>query len=352
MRTAAHSPWVRSAPVIEKEPVVAKNSRNRTLDYAVYLVVRLFVAVVQMVSPRTAYALADALAWLVYKLAKGRRRVALENVRAAFPELATDPAADRLVRGMFRHFLRSAIELILLPRKLHAMNWRKHLALPQREQILRPLLDGRAALIVTAHFGNWEMAGFALGLIGFRTHAVARVLDNPYLERFALRFRQRTGQVIIAKNDDFNRLTDVLKAGGKVATLADQDAGPRGVFVNFFGRPASTHKAIALLAIEFDALVVVVGVPRVNRSECPQRPDFDPSSPLAPLFYAVRCADVIDPRDYATDSDAVRAITARYTSALEKLIREHPEQYFWFHRRWKNQPKAKGKKAEGQKQAA
>src|SRR5438067_6849840 len=130
------------------------------------------------------------------------------------------------------------------------------------------------------------MAGFALGLFGFRTYAIARVLDNPYLERYALHFRQGTGQTIIAKNDDFARLTAAMKAGGKVATLADQDAGPRGVFVDFFGRPASTHKAVALMAIEFDAVMVVIGVPRVRRADYPQRPDFDPDHALAPLFYA------------------------------------------------------------------
>jgi KDO2-lipid IV(A) lauroyltransferase len=213
-------------------------------------------------------------------------------------------------------------------------------------QGLPALLRGRGVLIVTAHFGNWEMAGFALGRLGFRTFAIARVLDNPYLERYALWFRQRTGQTIIAKNDDFERLTRALKRGGKVATLADQDAGPRGVFVDFFGRPASTHKAIALMAMEFDAVLLVIGVPRVGRAGFPQRPDLDPSSPLAPLFYQVRCADIIDPREYANDPNAVKAITSRYTAALEKLIREHPEQYFWLHRRWKHQPKAKGKPAE------
>ncbi len=253
-------------------------------------------------------------------------------------------AADRLVRGMFRHLLRVVIELLLLPRKLHAETWRKYLVLPQGAQTLPPLLDGRAALVVTAHFGNWEMAGFALGLFGFRTYAIARVLDNSHIERFALRLRQRTGQTIIAKNDDFARLTAALRAGGKVATLADQDAGPRGVFVDFFGRPASTHKAIALMAMEFDAVMVVIGVPRVRRADYPQRADFDPGSALAPLFYAVRCMDVIDPREYASDPNAVKAITARYTSALERLIREYPEQYFWLHRRWKHQPKVRKSK--------
>jgi Kdo2-lipid IVA lauroyltransferase/acyltransferase len=133
----------------------------------------------------------------------------------------------------------------------------------------------------------------------------------------------------------------VLKGGGKVATLADQDAGPRGVFVDFFGRPASTHKAVALMAMQFDAVMVVFGVPRARRADYPQPPGFDPADPLAPMFYAAKVVDVIDPREYANDPNAVKHITARYTAALERLIREHPEQYFWLHRRWKHQPKAK-----------
>lgn len=325
---------------------MARKPRNRTLDFAAYLALRLLVAAIQVLSPRVAYAVADGFAWLVYRLVKSRRRVARENVCASFPELAADSdAADRLVRAMYRHFLRVVAELVYLPRKLHATNWRKHLTLAPGVEALPPMIGGRSVLMVTAHFGNWELAGYAMGLFGFRTHAIARVLDNPHVERFALRFRQRTGQTILDKNDDYDRLTQALKSGAKVATLADQDAGPKGVFVDFFGRPASTHKAIALMAMEFDAVVVVVGFPRVSRADFPQRADFDLSAPLAPMFYAIRCADVIDPREYASDPNAVRAITQRYTSALERLIRQHPEQYFWLHRRWKHQPKAKGKVA-------
>src|SRR5262245_62488359 len=119
---------------------MAKKARNRRVDYCVYLVVRFVVALVQMVPPRIAYAVADFLAWLVYKLVRSRREVALENVRAAFPELANDPAgADRLVRKMYRHFLRAAVELMLLPRKLHISKWRKHLVLAHGSLTLPPL---------------------------------------------------------------------------------------------------------------------------------------------------------------------------------------------------------------------
>ena len=313
--------------------------RNRTADLAAYLVVRAVVCVVQTVSPRVAFLLADGIAWLVYRFVPSRRRVALENLVAAYPELAHDPArADRLVRAMYRHFLRAVVEGLLMPRKFHVANWRAFIDMYPAVGLPAAMHSRRPALFVTAHFGNWEMAGYAMGAMGFKTFAIARVLDNPYLERFVLRLRQSTGQTIIAKKDDFDRLTAVLGAGAKVNTLADQDAGPRGLFVEFFGRPASTHKAVALMAIEFEALVVVAGVPRVSRAG---RATLPPPAGMEGTFYAAEVEDVIDPRDYAGRADAVRAITERYTAALERLIRRHPEQYFWLHRRWKSQPKAK-----------
>jgi Kdo2-lipid IVA lauroyltransferase/acyltransferase len=314
-------------------------ARNHAADLAVYLAIRVVVCVVQAVPPAVAFWLADRIAWLVYRFVPSRRRVALDNLCAAYPELASDPErADRLVRAMYRHFVRAAVEGLLLPRKFHVVNWRAFADLYPAVGLPAVLFARRPALFVTGHFGNWEMAGYLLGAIGFKTHAIARVLDNPHLERFVLRLRQSTGQTIIAKKDDFDRLTAVMAANGKVGTLADQDAGARGVFVDFFGRPASTHKAVALMAIEFDAAIVVAGVPRVDRAKHPARA---PMPGMEAVFYAVEVEDVIDPREYAARPDAVRAITQRYTAALERLIRRHPEQYFWLHRRWKHQPKAK-----------
>jgi len=299
---------------------VAKASRP-AVDRLVYLLVRSFVAVVQAVPSAWAFAVAGALAAVLHRLDKRHRAVATDNLRHAFPG-HTPAQIDAMVRGCYRHFALIAVEMALLPRKLNAGNWRTFASLVNGAPILGGLLDRRPLLIVTGHFGNWELAGYALGALGFRTYAIARVLDNPHLERFLGRFRQGTGQTIIAKKDDFARLTRAMLAGGKVATLADQDAGPRGVFVPFFGRPASAHKAVALMALEFDARLIVIGVPRVG----------------GPLRYEVVCEDAFDSAEYADRPDAVRAITERYHAALERLIRRHPEQYFWLHRRWKSRP--------------
>jgi len=253
------------------------------------------------------------------------RLVAEENLRHAFGDALDEAQRQQMVFDVYVHFCTMLIEIVQIPRKLHATTWRRYTELRGGADIVRALLSGRPLLMVTGHFGNWEMAGYALGLFGFSTYAIARTLDNPHLDRFLRLFRERTGQHILAKSGEFDQIQSVMKSGGVIATLADQDAGQRGQFVEFFGRPASTHKAVALLALEYDALMLVIGVPRLG----------DPGR------YHVTVADCIDPGDYEGRPDAVKAITERYTTALERVVRLAPEQYFWLHRRWKHQPQAR-----------
>lgn len=305
---------------------MADKPRKPLVDWIVYVAVRLTVCVIQAMPDGMARGFADLLAAVAYRVNRRHRKVAEENLRFAFPE-KTPAQIDRLVKDCYRHFLLLAVEIAVLPKKLRVENWRRYATLVGGDKVLKALLEPRPVLIVTAHFGNWEMAGFALGLFGFKTYAIARVLDNPHLERFFKQFRQRTGQTIIAKKDEFDRLLETLEAGGKVATLGDQDAGSRGVFVNFFHRPASAHKAVALLAMQADAVMLVVGVPRVRAGER--------------WHYHIVCEDAIDPREYAGQGNAVKVISQRYHDSLERLIRRYPEQYFWLHRRWKSQPKGR-----------
>ncbi len=296
--------------------------RSFLADYAVYLVVRLFVCVLGAMTVELSGALARGLAWLAYHLDRRHRLVADENLRHAFADQLRDRQRDAVVRSVYRHFCTLLIEIIHLPRRLHPHTWRRHLSLHGGRQLVGCLLSGRPALLVTAHFGNWEVGGYTLGLLGFSTYAVARPLDNPYLDAYLRQFRERTGQKLLAKKGDFDQMQAILARGGVLATLGDQDAGARGLFVDFFGRPASTHKAIALLALEYRVPLVVLGTRGTGTL----------------LGYEVVIEEVIEPEEYQGQADAVRAITQRFTAALERLIRTAPEQYFWLHRRWKHQP--------------
>src|SRR6266545_4282292 len=269
--------------------------RSRLADYAVYLVVRLLVCLIQALSLNAARKLSAGLAWLAYRIDRRHREVALDNLRKAYPGQFSDSALDRMVCAVYQHFCSVLVEIIHLPRRLHPENWRDHIDLVGGRQMVDCLLSGRPVLIVTGHFGNWEMAGYALGLLGFRTYAIARTLDNAYLNDFLLRFRQKTGQTILDKETDYALIEAALRAGGVIATLADQDAGPRGQFVEFFGRPASTHKAVALLALAHGAALAVAGTPRVAE----------------PMRYHIITEEVIFPEEYEGKADAVRLITQR-----------------------------------------
>jgi KDO2-lipid IV(A) lauroyltransferase len=304
--------------------------RSRVADYLVYVVVRFLVCVLQILSPQQAKSLARLLACLAYRVDRRHRLVALENLRHAFGDRYSEAQREAIVRAVYEHFCTVAIEMVQLPRKMHATTWRKFVHPALDRGIASVMVSSEPILAVTGHLGNWELCGYTMGLFGFHTHAIARPLDNPHLDRFIRQFRERTGQTILAKHGEFEQIQGVLAKGGILGTLADQDAGQRGVFVDYFGRPASTHKAVALLALQYGVKMMVAGTPRVG-----DRYDFV-------------LGDIIDPREYEGRPDAVRAMTQRFTAALEKLVRLAPEQYFWLHRRWKHQPpkkKAKQKAA-------
>ena len=305
---------------------MARKERSQTLDYLVFLAGRVLVCIIAALSFEKACGFARVLAWVVHHLDKRHRLVAAENLRKSYGGELTDAQIDAMVRGVYLHFATMLIEIIHMPRRYHLHNYKRFAVLREPARLIELMLTGRPILFVTGHFGNWEMAGYSLGLLGYKTHAIARPLDNPYVDRFLRRFRERTGQKLLAKHGDFEHMEKLLQSGGILATLADQDAGQRGLFVDFFGRPASTHKAVALMALEYKVPMVVVGTPRLGGQ------------------YHIWPIDVILPEDYDKSPNAVRAITQRFTSGLETLIRKAPEQYFWLHRRWKHAPIVRAKK--------
>jgi KDO2-lipid IV(A) lauroyltransferase len=302
--------------------------RSHVVDYCVYLLIQAFVCLCQALPPSLAWGLGRLIGRVTHRIDRRHRQTADENLRHSLPHLSEKERAAVVVK-MFEHFGQMIAEIVLMPRLLHVCNWRQTIDFTNVECTVGALLSGRPLLIVTGHFGNWELAGFALNLLGFRTHAIARTLDNPYVDRLLRKYREKSGQRLLAKKGDFDQMQEVLDVGGVMATLADQDAGSRGVFVDFFGRPASTHKAIALMAIHHRVPILVAGAARIEDG----------------FKYRVIAEELILPEEFDGRPDAVKALTQRYTSALERLIRRYPEQYFWLHRRWKHQPPVRKSKA-------
>lgn len=272
-------------------------------------------------------ALGAVLGRLAYRL--GWRRAVVESqISRSFPQ--AEPAWVREVaRAAFEHVGREAVALAALSR-------RDPESIPQcvpefegLDALRAAVQVGRGVVVVTGHFGNWEFAAAAVAAYGLPIDAVMQGLANPYLTRYVRRVRERLGIGLIDRASAWGRLRESLARGHVVAFVADQDARDRGVFVPFFGRPASTHRAPALLALRTGAPLFVGFAVRV-----------------APRRYRLWTTR-IEPPASGDVQDRVRALTRRWTEELERRIRLSPGQYFWHHRRWKTRPRGTVPEAAG-----
>lgn len=256
-------------------------------------------------------------------ISRKHRDRAMENLTRSFPD--APPEKLRIIaRQSIEHFFELVIDVLFSTRTINLQRWHRFVHLePSVRDVLELAMEDRGAIMLTGHYGNWEILGYTMATLGFKTYSVARPIDNPHIDAWLLGVRQRKGQVILSKRGVTTTAQDVLKNGGVLGLIADQNAGPKGMFVPFFGRLASTYKSIGLLAIEYQ-VPVIIGYAR-RRGD---RFEFD-----------VGVSDIIYPQDWAEESDELRYITERYTAAIEAFVRQDPSQYLWIHRRWKTRPK-------------
>ncbi|HEX6535132.1 MAG TPA: lysophospholipid acyltransferase family protein [Gemmatimonadaceae bacterium] len=249
-----------------------------------------------------------------------RRGVVERQIAAALPALP-EHELRRIARGAFEHLGRVAVETALLSR----LGRDDVLALfedVQGWEVVRSLLArGRGLIMVTGHLGNWELGGAWIAAQGVPLDVVARRMGNPLFDAYLGRTRGRLGMTVVRDRDAVRRTPRALRAGGAVAFLTDQ-AGLHlaSTFVPFFGRPAKTPRGPAVFALRL-GVPVVFGV-ALRR----------PSGRYRLAFEEIPAAESGD-RERDVDQ-----LVASYTTALERWVREAPEQYLWHHRRWKQQP--------------
>ncbi len=286
------------------------------LDFVVYLLVRVVICVVQALTDPACVRLSRSLAWMCHDLLGVRARVVDDNLRHAFPDM-TDEQRDAVRRGMWLHLMLLFCEMARASRKVHETNWREFVQLEGSRQIVSLLLRDEPVVIVTSHFGNFEFSGYLAGLFGFPTVTLARPLDNRFLNRFLLRFRQSTGQTIIPSSGTAELAESLMQSQSTLTVLGDHYGGPKGCWVEFFHRPASCHKSIGLLALGYKAKLSVVNTVRVGS-----------------MMRFKMLAD--QPLIIPTRNTSLTDVTRAFTEQLEQVISQHPDQYWWLHRRWKD----------------
>lgn len=230
--------------------------------------------------------------------------------------------AQELTRATYRHLGISLAELVRLPLldrgRIEA--WIEWDGVDSRIEDLSG--EGKGLIFVSGHIGNWEVCGAALSLKGYMDGAVARPLDNPYIDAYVKHLRRAAGQAIWDKEGALRRVVRTLRRGGGVGMLVDQNGGPHGVPTTFFGRPCMTWPSVADLAMRTGAPMLPIGLHRIS-----------------PMQFRMKMRDPIrvDVED-VHDREVRQNLLQQCNDALESIIREAPEQWLWLHRRWKTQP--------------
>lgn len=302
---------------------VANHQTYTWLDRLVYCIFRLLICAIQSISLERCQRLSKLAGYVLSRILKVRRSLIESNLQRVFPDWQAQQR-DKTQEQMWEHLILMVCEIAHAPRKIHRENWYEHFDVPDRKQFLQLALDMRPKVLVSGHFGNFELAGFVTGLFGISTTTIARPLDNGFVHDYIDRFRSSGGQFMLSKSGTAGQVQSLLDQGGMLSLLADQYGGPKGCWVEFLGQLASCHKALALFTLSSGAPMVVCSNIRKEQ----------------PLQFEVRILGLADPASKDCP-DSIIAMTRWYNQCLENAIRRTPSQYWWVHHRWKGTPPTK-----------
>jgi KDO2-lipid IV(A) lauroyltransferase len=297
------------------------NLLRTAFAYIEYLVIRILGLLYALVPANRAYDIGFSLSAFFYPVFRKRRRIAIGNILKA--QITEDPAeADRIARQAFGHLSGHVCEALKTGRVIGPDTWREHISFDGPEAAWKLLMEspGVPIMILTGHLGAWEAA---VSIISFTRPmiAVARKMNNPFVERFLKKHHFRGEITIIPKQMGFTPsvLREWKVKGAAMTLLMDQHAGPKhGVLVDFMGHPASTHTSPARLHLKTGAPIIAGAFVRDG------------------LFqYRMVTAEPIRFAPSGDKEKDVADLTAEINRRIEAVIRRYPEQYLWAHKRWR-----------------
>ena len=260
------------------------------------------------------------LGHFVYHVLPIRRQVVLENLRAAFGAERSEAEIEGIARDFYAHLGTTLLEFCAF-RSMSAADIRAVTSLENVEYLEECRARGKGALIVSGHYGNWELLGAAATCRDYPITFLAKTQSNPYVDRMQTELRRRVGIGLIRQGASVKELVRAIRRGDFIGLLGDQDAGGEGVFVDFLGRPASVFRGTAYFAYRLGCPIIPAFIHRL--SDGSHRITL--TAPIA-----------VDPS--WDEETAIREMTLAHTRRLEETIRQNPVPYFWVHRRWKTRP--------------
>jgi KDO2-lipid IV(A) lauroyltransferase len=268
-----------------------------------------------------AVAAGRGLGRVAYKVGGRLGRTGLRNLELAFPDMDQHERAE-ILRGCFLNLGRLLGEVSHFPRATPE-SLRGIIECEGLENLEAARARQKGVILFTGHLGAWELSSFALSAFGYPMSFLVRRIDNPLVENLIEKTRTRFGNRSIDKRAAARAMLRTLRAGEMLGILVDLNTqSHEGVFVDFFGIPASTTVGLASIALRTDASILPIFVPwDKERRRFLMRID--------PPLTIARTGD---------EHEDIRQLTAQFTSVIEKYVRQYPDQWLWIHKRWNTRP--------------
>ncbi len=284
---------------------------------SVYFPIRGFLGCLEYLPAPLLKAICPPFGTLARLVDRRHVQVARNNLERAFPELSST-TRETIIRDMFRHFVMTFQDIILMKRYRKTRGMEPFVESFDRDIVEDLKNEGKGLIMVTGHMGNWELAGGALSSV-FTLNSISRKFRNPLIRRGMVRFRQSFGQKILYADDGLDPMLDCLKRNECIALLPDKHLNTSRIPVKFFDRYVKAPTGPAMLCLRSGAPILTGGAFRVGKTS----------------RFRIEKESVIRVRSGVRFRAEVERITQAYMTDIENCIRRYPEQWIWFHNRWK-----------------
>jgi KDO2-lipid IV(A) lauroyltransferase len=256
---------------------------------------------------------------LAYRLATQQRRLACEHIQQAL-DISEELTIKTIAKNCFSNLGKNVVEFMLFPRMI-PKQIPEYVSFEGVQHVENALALGKGAIILTGHFGNWELLAASISTNVSPLTPIVRELRSPRLNALVSKYREKAGYSTIDRNTGVRQALRCLRNNNLLGIVADVDTSVNGVFVDFFGRPAYTPYSPIAFALKTGAVILPSFIMR--------QPDGTHQVIIEPPLTLERCDD--------KEKELV-INTQKYTKVIESYIRKNPEQWIWMHQRWKTRP--------------
>ena len=272
-----------------------------------YYFLKFLSLILKNISLKNQVVISQNIASILFHYVSKRKDVATKNIKIAFPE-KSDECVNDILKNCYKFLCYNFIQFLTFPLSSNSIKIKVNGQL----ELDNALKKEKGVILISAHFGAWEILGHWFGINNYPLRGVAQRQSNKGANKFFEEKRQSSGIKHVYRKTGIDELYTILKENKILGLVSDQDARNKGIFVDFFNKPASTHKGAAIFHLNTNA-PMIFGI-------CIQTEFQEYTIELIPIL---------------SFNNTIEDITQKYTLVLEQIIRKYPEQNFWFHNRWK-----------------